>query len=446
MGVRTMTKVLPGMCVLLALAFALPQRPPILAQSIPGTIAYVRADTLDEIRLIEPDGSNDRHLWAHGKPDPHKVYQIMSLTWRPDAREIAFASTHEFDCSLNEADIFVVTADGSGDRRVTQAPSCAALASFPTGTVSVPVQNMSGDSLVGFLYFQGAPGVQPISLPPGGSGVATFDNVADFGDELQVPMFIVPLEGIRELDLGAAVDVRAGASVTTDTFYSSGVGLPEWGADWPTWRHDGAKLSYVFGFSSVYQIDPNPAPLAPGELLLPRDATPDFVNHLAWGPTSAQAQQLLYAGNEAFDSEAIYLVTAGSSDRGQRLVSYEVYEEIRGLAWLPDGTGFVYSVIETEFYAAKRANLFVYDFASRQMTRLTDFSDEYAGQLSVSPDGQQIVFERSTARDGSAPTDLWVVRRDGSNMRLLARNAARPSWSQRAPQSPLKVYIPLIQR
>lgn len=83
------------------------------------------------------------------------------------------------------------------------------------------------------------------------------------------------------------------------------------------------------------------------------------------------------------------------------------------LAWLPAGSGFVYS------------------FTSRQSTRLTNFSSDFAGQLSVSPDGQSIVFERSTSTDDQAPTDFWLVNRDGSGQRLVVRNAARPAWSPR---------------
>jgi TolB protein len=435
------------LCWLIALGSAAAQ--PAAGAGEAGTIAYVRADSGDEIRLIEPDGANDRQLWRHGRPDPNDVYNILSLAWRPDAAELAFASTHEFDCSIDEADIFVVAAGGGNARRITQSPSCAGLAGLPSGSVAVPVQNMSGDALTGFLYLQGAPAAQPIALAPGGSATVTFHGVADLGDELQAPALILPLDGGRELGLGSAADVQAGASVTASTFYLSGVATPGWSAGWPTWRSDSVRLAYVYGFSSLYAIDPAPAALEFGDLLAPHESMPDFADLLAWGPP-ARAGELLYAGNVAFDSEGVYLFTPGSGSGGVKLVSYEVYEQIRGLAWLPDGSGFIYSVIETEFYEPKRANLFLYSFATGQATRITDLADEYAGQLSVSPDGQQIVFERSAAHDGSAATDLWVVGRDGSGLRLLVHNGAHPSWSQSAPAAPSdmpnRAYLPLVRR
>src|SRR4051794_15119683 len=59
-----------------------------------GTIAYVSGDSA--IHLIQPDGSQDHTIWtepASGSANFH--YDISDLAWRPDARELAFASNHE---------------------------------------------------------------------------------------------------------------------------------------------------------------------------------------------------------------------------------------------------------------------------------------------------------------------------------------------------------------
>jgi len=92
----------------------------------------------------------------------------------------------------------------------------------------------------------------------------------------------------------------------------------------------------------VRQIVPNPGPLEFGEeLQTDSSQMPDFAKLLAWGPAS-QADRLLYAGNITFDSESIYLMAEGSTTAGERLVSYDATEAVLGLAWLPDGSGFVY--------------------------------------------------------------------------------------------------------
>ena len=46
--------------------------------------------------------------------------------------------------------------------------------------------------------------------------------------------------------------------------------------------------------------------------------------------------------------------------------------------------------------------------------------------------GQQIVFERSTAKDGTAPTDLWIMNRNGTNIQLFEKEAHSPAWSPKA--------------
>lgn len=185
------------------------------AAPLHDTIAYTTGNG-DEVRLISPDGSNDRRLWAHAQDDPHEVYEVWNMTWNSSATELAFSSTHENWCSLYHSDIFSLGADGNGYRRITQAPACAALASYPKGTVQVPVSNPSFEVFSGFLYFQGAPGIQPVNLPPNGTGLVTFENVADFGQgEAGLQLATIIVSPYRELLTSTAVDVQAGGVVTT---------------------------------------------------------------------------------------------------------------------------------------------------------------------------------------------------------------------------------------
>lgn len=412
-----------------------------------GSIAFVNAATGDEIRLIEPDGSNNRRLWAHGLADPHEVYAVDTLSWRPDASEIAFTSSHENWCSIDLTDIFAVAVDGRNYRRITQAPSCAGLSAFPKGTVRVPVENdnIFGESYTGFVYFQGAPSVLPVSLPPGGSTVLTFNDVADFGDGVPQVGVIVHPSG-REISFATAIDVKAGQTLTTgkmDLFVPDIV----WEARSPTWRSSGDQIGYILNFNSMFTLPPNPPPLVLGqELQTNQSVLPSFIDHLAWGPPS-RAQQLLYRGGEPFDSQGVYLTQEFSAAAGQKLVSHEVWEDIRGLAWLPDGSGFVYAVEETDdSFQSIRANIFEYNFATKQSKRLTNFGDQFVGEVSVSPDGRQIVFDRSASQEPYAPADLYIINRDGSGLRLLAKNGRAPAWSPGALKTPQRAFMPVVVR
>jgi Tol biopolymer transport system component len=74
------------------------------------------------------------------------------------------------------------------------------------------------------------------------------------------------------------------------------------------------------------------------------------------------------------------------------------------------------------------ANIFRYDFASRKVTQVTRLQNEFTGAFTISPDGQWIVFEKSKSLDDNREIDLWIARINGSNARLLVRNASSPSW------------------
>ncbi len=412
-----------------------------------GVIAYVESTNRDEIRLIAPDGTGDRRLWAHGQADPHDVYEVISLAWRPNVTDLAFASSHENWCSINQFDIFTVASDGGNYRRITQAPSCAALAGYPKGTVRIPVKNdnIFGDSFAGFAYFQGASTILPLTLPPFGTTTLTFNNVADFGPG--VPQLATMIVGSnRDISGATEIDVLPGQTVTTGQM---SIYLPEasWEARDPTWRSDGSSIGYVYNFASLFRLPPNPQPLDLGsKLQTDVSVMPDFVDLLTWGPPS-KANQLLYVGNRVFDSEGIYLMNEGSATAGQKLLSYETYEQVRGLAWLPDGSGFVYSVEEVDdTFTSTRANIFLYRFAGGGPVRLTNFSNQFATQLSVSPDGSQVVFARAALQDSDAPTDLWIMNINGTGQRLLKSKAGSPAWSPGALAVPQKAYLPSVQR
>src|SRR5688500_11762742 len=334
------------------------------ATALHDTIGYVRASTADEIRIIQPDGTEDRSLWSHGLDDPSAVYEVWSLAWSPDSSELAFASTHEDWCSINSSDLFVIAADGTSSRRVTQAPACAELAAYPQGTVRFPVDypGLLGDSFTGFVYLQGAPTLQMVSLPPGGSGEVVFACVAYFGDGfLQMPSVVTGY--VRDFAIGSAVDVLPGGSVTAPDL-SLFQPTVFWEARSPTWRQDGSLLGYAYGFNSLSGIVPRPSPVDFGTSLVGADAVvANLILHLAWGPTPESADRLLYQGTEAGTSEGIYLTAQGATAAGDPLLTFDAWDIVKGLAWMPDASGFVFSVTDHDILDAPQSNVYHYAFA-----------------------------------------------------------------------------------
>jgi hypothetical protein len=407
-----------------------PRRPLAPTQPRTGTIAFVRpgGQAADEIWLIEPDGSNPRRIWDVGQADPNGIAEISDLDWRPDATELAFASDHEFACSLFDSDLYGIRPDGNGHRRITNGPLCAELASYPQGAVSVTVRNFTTLSPL-FVYVQGAPEVQSVLIPQGGSATVTFNHVADFGDEvLQQAVAIWGLD--RWLAPIALVDVRPGQTTHAGTIDVGGTGFQNFGAYVPSWYSDGARLGYILtSAGSMYGLPATPAAGDHGQPLLnlAQGEIPSS-DVLDWGPAPTHTNELLYA---SYLNSGIYRVTEGSDTPGTKLFDTGI-EQVIDVQWLPDGSGFLYT--QTGEFRSQ-ANVFHYDFTSQAVAPLTTLTNEFAIDLSPSPDSQWVVFERSATLDLTSG-DLWIMRRDGTELRLLVENGLRPSWSARAPQLP----------
>jgi TolB protein len=420
-------------CLGFAVAAQVPIRPA-AAQgegALTGSIAYIKAGGT-EIRLIEPDGSGDRPLWAI--PNPLTGYNIMDLAWSPDGRELAFASTHEQACSIYDTDIFAISPQGTGLRRVTNAPLCAALAGFPKGTVTVGVQNLTGGGPF-FVYVQGAPGVQMAVVAPGSSTTVTFTDVADLGSDVQIA---VVMEGLNHWVAPiAAADVQPGQSVHAGTIVVSGPGIPDYRANIPTWRSDGTKLGHIFGeCAALWELAANPPPGSLGGPLINASA---FACLMDYGPTPALANQVLYY---SYLDGGIYQVAEGSNDGGTQLVPTSSADFVLDLEWLPDGSGFLYTMTGDGW---QNANVYEYTFARGTALPLTDLTTEFARGVSVAPDGQTIVFDRAADASGFEG-DLWLADRDGSNPRLLKADAIVPTWGPGVPVLDEWLYLPMLTR
>jgi PKD repeat protein len=394
------------------------------AQADLGSIAYVKRST-DDIHVISPDGTGDRVLWTIPQPF---VYPANDLAWRPDGRELAFSSEHEEACSWYQSDIYAIGYDGTGYRRITNSPACAALASLPKGSVTVDVANYTS-SLV-WVYVQGAPEIKSIL----GSGTVTFDNVADFGPGVLQPS--IGIWGLYRLtSYPPYADVQPGQTVPggnlTIMQYS---GFSGFGAGKVSWKADGSALAYgMRSASGISQIPANPSYGSIGvNLPVVEYASPSLV---AWGPTPATKDQYLYSSGMNIFKEnvgGIYLNTVGDASGGTQLVlNYDFGGEyIHDIEWLPDGSGFLFSMRWVPLDIC--SDIFEYNFATQSLTQLTptlrdESGDGGARELGISPDGQQIVFERAVYPNDPT-SSLWIMNRDGSGLHKLADDAGRPAW------------------
>jgi hypothetical protein len=394
---------------------------PVTAAAGRGTITYIRGGA--EIHLIEPDGSNDRTIWTHPRPELAATFGIYGVAWRPDGQEIAFASGHEVPYSLYLSDIYTIRPDGTGLRRVTNPPGRAEFSRYPKGAVSVTLRSSALGPFAPptgpfIVYVAGAAEPQSVALAPGDSRTLTFENVADFGTH---PQPVVAMFGKSRWFI-PGVDVQAGRTVQAGVLNITGKGLENFGAFGVAWRSDGTQLSYGLGnCAGLFRVptDSTPGSHQDQPMLAGNNST--NVCTWDWGPTTSTANQLLIGGG-LLDPNA-YLATEGGS-RGEKLVGGGPTDLLLEVQWLPDASGFLLSVS-----TGVAANMYEYSFATKKATQLTHFDGEFVRAFSISPDGQSVVFERARQFRGGS-SDLWVMRRDGSSMRLLVKNGSGPSWGR----------------
>jgi TolB protein len=382
-----------------------------------GRIAYLRGA---EIRVIDADGANDNKVWSLPRPDLAETQGLTQVAWSPDGTQLAFTSGHEAVESWFASDVYVVNADGSGLRKITNPPAHDALSRYPTGAVRVTVRNGGlGSGTFFIVYVEGAPQPQSVALAPGASRTLTFPKVADLGAH---PQPVVAMEGNHRWFL-PGVDVRAGATVDAGTLNVLGAGMVGLGAYGVAWRHDGTELAY--GQSRGAGVNRIPLRSPPGshaDMPILTGGASRNVTTWAFGPTAETMKELLLGGG-MLDAN-IYLATEGEGSRGKLLVRNEASDIMVCLGWLPDASGFLFSKV-----SGGSGNIYRYTFADSSVTAVTHHDGEVARVFSISPDGRSVVYERARSLSDAHP-DLWVMDLDGSNPRLLLRDGRSPSWGR----------------
>ncbi|MGZ8524754.1 MAG: hypothetical protein ACXWV1_10015 [Chitinophagaceae bacterium] len=394
-----------------------------------GPIAYIR--NASEIRLIDSNGQNDRRLWSH--PDAKPSLGLFDLAWRPDGKELAFSSSHEAISSLYHADIYAIHPDGSGYRRITNAPHRKDFNKYKKGTITVTVRNyqysfQQAQSSAGvfFVNIVGADSPQQVTIPPGSSKTVVFKSVADFGNHAQA---LVAIYGNYRWFM-PGTDVVAGKNVKAPDLIISGDGMEYYGAFRPVWKQDGSRISYRNGVCVVQTISAHPPE---GELSYQpmfEGKNPMGSCEWDWGPTPALSDQVIYSENSSDEGSGIYLMKEGGThDPLTKLTLFAdiQYQLLHDLQWLPDGSGFLYSTVNLFRDAS---NIFWYNTKAKQTKKVTQLQGEFARKFCISPDGKSVVYERGKTVDDDKEVDLWIVRTNGTGERLLVKNGLCPSWSK----------------
>lgn len=106
---------------------------------------------------------------------------------------------------------------------------------------------------------------------------------------------------------------------------------------------------------------------------------------------------------------------------------------IKGLAWLPDDSGWVIACPSgTTYWDAEGhtrpmpIGLYLIGRENRSLTKLTA---KRAAEVAISPDGKRAAFTVIDP-DGDQPPTIWTINLDGTALARLADNASQPAWAQ----------------
>lgn len=453
-------------------------------------IAYVSPSRDNQqIHLISPDGSQDRLLWQVPTGTPRQS-GIGELGWRGDAGELAFDSGHDWQRSLYVRDLYAVSADSTALRRLTRPPAASGGGAYPTGTVTFWLTSYASGDVQ--LYIEGAN--ESLSFPAKlGYTYQITQTVADLGENVRQFVRLYDPNDLTpnwcNYNEEAWVDVVAG-QVTSAGTIRFGVAddhtCPQ--VIRPVWLQNGNELLYLAAEATqvsfqeennIWRIAANAPPTSPGTRVL------NYAQYLLEGrvflvkpgPTAETANQLLAAVQEGLGHSSVF--RASIDDGGQReffdLGACSLACTVTGLAWLPDGTGFVFARYEEwigESGIEKGSALYRYTFADQQVTPIYQVASQTIGRLDLSPDGSQIVYEQNKQLDQTTqnfwlqplllcPCQIWLVNSDGTGAHLLVNDGRAPAWSPAPlfttpggtpppPPEPGQImahlYIPLVRR
>ena len=188
-----------------------------------------------------------------------------------------------------------------------------------------------------------------------------------------------------------------------------------------TWKHDGSEIGFrMLGF---YKI-----PADPKEPYVWTEVKPSggfLSNSITWSPVD---DRYLYCDYRNITINQLFVAEEGGEPR----LLLENNNDFTQPAWLPDGSGFVY-IGQPEDNGNIDDNIFYYDFRTEQKLRLTYFRYEDIENLSISPNGQYVVFEmRKEAASIYHHSDLWVMDRlNPTNIWpiTVSGNCTKPVWS-----------------
>ncbi len=422
------------------------------SQSEKSVIAYVSSSTNNqEIHLINPDSTQDRTLWTIPW-EVHSSSRIGTLSWHPDGTELAFDSGHNWQRSMYIRDLYAILTDGTGFRKVTRPPGAEGSNSFPTGTVKFRVRaSEQGDVQT---YIEGAK--EPFEyFAKLSEDYRITQTVADWGEGIRQYIRLWDIDTLDKpcwFSEEGWVDVVPGGEVDLgDVPFTVDQPCPRLYG--PSWSQDGNRILYLgrnfydFSFpnTDIFQVRSHGSPGNNTSRVRRSNTTSIASNQVfraVFAPIAARKNEILYLHHHEINDFIYHLATDNEAPPNyiNRGSCPAITCSILDIAWLSDGTGFIFSQREM-VRSGRNGVLYRYTFADKTFRSFARLAGENIGKFAISPDGQSIVFERIKGQgyhinpDGRGPAvqcpcALWIMNSDGSGMRQLVADGRAPAWGK----------------
>ena len=441
------------------------KRPIILRLTFAGQGAYVELDELSlttdgTIQWPEVEGSIaftvDRSTQSSGfavhctNADASVRSELMSargepygLSWRPGARALALASSHEEAYSRWYSDLYLFVPGFL--LRLTNPPSHLSLIeqSLKTGSVSGEVVNDADHPRTIEVYVQGGHAPTTLTVAAHRTRSFTLKRVADLGPETE--QYVIVRSRDSTWRAFAGVDVKGGGRATLARPLVIGEDDEHQYALSPHWSPDGSKLVFAGDHGALSTLDiglPGALP-SPLFLLFPQP----YGQATAWSPVDDRVLYTVTRG--PFDQRGIWLAVPRESPRllvapppeatptrdaptpPPQRDQYIPHDP----TWLPDGSGFIYSLPRCKNERACDTDLYLYQFGLETNFRVARFFNEQIDHPTVSPDGRYVAFIRTLDWSGFRPQrrrELWLMRLGNASLMwplLLDEQPNHPTWS-----------------
>ena len=188
----------------------------------------------------------------------------------------------------------------------------------------------------------------------------------------------------------------------------------------PAWSPDGQKIAYVssanaqgdapYHISVMGSDGTNVQQLTNGQT---RDYSP------TWSP---DGKQIAFVSTRDNSAGRLAIFTMNSDGSEIRRITPNAYYQY--LSWSPDGTSLAF--LSQTIY---QFNIYTMNIDGSQLNRLTNVRND--NSLAWSPDRKYIAFD--SYRDDPNQLDIYIMQRDGTDIRRLTHNPANDRFSSWSP-------------